>query len=96
MEEEKLAEALVKTTGLSKEDIRLLIREEINRKEEEKQAECNHQRSGKLIDAAKGVIRCDDCGKLGTKDDFGSSAAEIPPRMQAQIDQMTKKREKNE
>lgn len=92
MEEEKLADALAKTTGLSKEDVRLLIREEINRKEEEKQEECDHSRSGKLIDGKKGIVRCNDCGKLIDMTEPSTSSSEIPPRMKAQIEQMMKKR----
>ena len=94
--EKDLAKTLSEIPNLSEEQIRSIIRSEIDNKEKEKQEECNHSRSADLIDGKKGIIKCHDCGKVGTKDDFGNSPTEIPPRMQAQIDKMTKRGEKNE
>lgn len=87
---EDLAETLAKVPNLTEGQIRNIIRGEIDKKEQEKQEECNHSRSADLIDGKKGIIRCNDCGKTGNKDDFGDNPTEIPPKMKAQIEKLQK------
>jgi len=93
MDKEKLSETLEKA-NLTAEQIREIIHEEIDKKEEEKQEECDHSRSGKLIDGKLGIVKCSDCGKLLDMTESSVSASEIPPRMQVQIDNIMKKRAK--
>ena len=92
--EKDLAKTLSEIPNLSEEQIRSIIRSEIDNKEKEKQEECNHSRSADLIDGKKGIIKCHDCGKVGNKNDFGDSPTEIPPRMKAQIENKLKNEEK--
>lgn len=94
MKENSLAKTLSKVPNLTEEQIRAIISDEIDKKKEEKQEACNHSRSADLIDGKKGIIKCHDCGKIGTIDDFGTSSAKIPPQMQAQIDKMREKESK--
>ena len=95
MNEEELSKTLEKA-NLTAEQIREIIREEIDKKEEEKQAECDHSRSGRLIDGEKGIVMCHDCGKLIDMSESSVSSSEIPAKMKAQIEQMMKKRLENE
>lgn len=51
----------------SDERVRRIVREELNRRDQEKQARCRHAVSatqeGGLLGAG-GYLRCDDCGKI--------------------------------
>lgn len=52
------------------ERVRLLLKEELDRREKEKQDACNHRRAGTII---KGEMRCDDCAKFLDDNDLANA-----------------------
>ncbi len=63
------------------ERIRALLREELDRREAEKQHACLHRRSGTIL--SSGVVRCDDCQKILDLDDKYNAYAGPPAPLSA-------------
>jgi hypothetical protein len=73
--------------NIDDERLQRIVAAELDRREEEKQRNCLHRRSASTIPGTCWDVKCDDCGKVLTIEDFEKSFAdEVEPKEQEQVE----------